>query len=450
MSFSVTKATVALAAAGLSALALAACGGSGDSSSGTAQAFDPNKQYTITVWSGFTPGEREIGVFDSVIADFEKAHPNVHVKSVAGVNDEKIVAAIRAGDAPNVALSFSSDNTGAFCSSGAWIDLKPYIDRDNVDIGAFPKAVQQYTEFNGTRCAMPELADVYGLYYNKDLLAKAGITAPPKTYSELDADAKKLTQKSGSTINLAGFDPSVGFYENAAAHYAPPWDAQWFDGNKSALGSDPAWASFLTWDKNLIDWYGYDNLQRFQAGAGDEFSASNAFETGKIAMIMDGEYRTAFIKAEHPELNYGTAPMPVPDGQENRYGAAYVTGSIMGIPKGTSDQGASWEFIKYMTTNTDALVKLANGLANVPTTAAAAASPNLHLVPQFQPFLAMFKNPNTQTNPPKASGSAYQELAESFMNKWEAGQVSDLHAGLESTASQIDAQEQNASGGQAP
>ena len=64
---------------------------------------------------------------------------------------------------------------------------------------------------------------------------------------------------------------------------------------------------------------------------------------------------------------------------------AYVTGSIMGIPKGTSDQAASWELIKYMTTNTDALVKLANGLANVPTTQAAADSPNLHLVPQFQP-----------------------------------------------------------------
>ena len=74
----------------------------------------------------------------------------------------------------------------------------------------------------------------------------------------------------------------------------------------------PAWADLLTWDKNLIDWYGYDNLQRFQAGAGEEFSASNAFENGKLAMILDGEYRTAFIKDEHPELNYGTAPLPTP------------------------------------------------------------------------------------------------------------------------------------------
>ena len=65
--------------------------------------------------------------------------------------------------------------------------------------------------------------------------------------------------------------------------------------------------------KSLVDWYGYKNLVRFQAGLGDEFSASNAFETGKLAMNLDGEWRVAFIQAEHPKLDYGTAPMPVDD-----------------------------------------------------------------------------------------------------------------------------------------
>ena len=51
-----------------------------------------------------------------------------------------------------------------------------------------------------------------------------------------------------------------------------------------------------------IDWYGYNNLVRFQAGLGDEFSASNAFEAGKLAMNFDGEWRVAFIQAEHPNL----------------------------------------------------------------------------------------------------------------------------------------------------
>ena len=76
-----------------------------------------------------------------MVADFEKAHPGIHVKVVGGTNDDKIVAAIRGGNAPDVAQSFSSDNTGAFCPSGAWIDLGPYMKKDNVDTSIFPQAL---------------------------------------------------------------------------------------------------------------------------------------------------------------------------------------------------------------------------------------------------------------------------------------------------------------------
>jgi multiple sugar transport system substrate-binding protein len=434
----------------LCALALAGCGGGDSSSTGDAQTFDPDTPVTLTIWSGFS--SRELGLFNGILDQFEKKYPNVTVDSVGSVNDDKIVAALRGGNAPDVTLSFSTDNTGAFCSSGGWIDLTPYIERDKVDINEFPQAVQDYTEYQGTRCAMPLLADVYGLYYNTDMFAAAGIKQPPRTISELDADAKKLTQRAADgSIEVAGFIPTFGFYENAPAHSAPQWDAQWqtADGN-SNLAGDPAWTDMLEWDKNLIDWYGSDELTSYESGLGAEFSASNAFEAGKVAMMLDGEYRTAFIADEHPELNYGTAPFPVADGQEDRYGAGYVTGSIIGIPRDSDNQAAAWELVKYLTTDTDALVTLANGLANVPTTPAAAQSPKLDLGPQFDPFIQIFDSPNTQTSPITASGSANQELFQSFIAKYQAGQVDDLQAGLADTDAQIDAQEENASGGGAP
>jgi multiple sugar transport system substrate-binding protein len=434
----------------LCALGLGACGGGDSTSGGEAQTFDPNQKVTLTIWSGFS--SRELDLFNGIIDDFEKKYPNVTVDSVGSVNDDKLVAALRGGNAPDVALSFSTDNTGAFCSSGGWIDLSPYIERDNVDIGQFPQAVQDYTEYKGTRCAMPLLADVYGLYYNKDMFAAAGISEPPKTISELDADAKKLTQRaSDGSIDVAGYVSNQGFYESVPAHYAPQWDAQWQNADgKSNLATDSAWTDYLEWDKNLIDWYGYDELTKFLAGAGAEFSASNAFEAGKVAMMIDGEYRTAFIAAEHPELNYGTAPFPVADGQEDRYGAGYVTGSIMGIPRDSENQAAAWELVKYLTTDTNALVTLANALANVPTTPAAAQSPKLNLGPNFDPFIQVFKSPDTQTTPITASGSANQDLFQSFIAKYEAGQVDDLQAGLQDLDAQIDAQEENASGGGVP
>jgi multiple sugar transport system substrate-binding protein len=445
---------LALATVALTAVALGACGGGDDgggSKSGSAPPkFDSSKPVTVTIWHPYT--QREKKIFEGVLADFQKAHPSIKVKSVSGINDDKITASIRGGNPPDVAFSNTTDNVGAFCGSGGWIDLQPYIDRDKVDLGTFPKAVQSYTQFGGKRCAMPMLADVYGLYYNKALFKKAGISAPPKTVSELTADAKKLTEKnSDGSIKVAGFVPSMGFYEHVHAHYAPSWNAQWTDSaGHSTLGKDPHWADLLRWDRDLIDWYGYDKLTRFQASAGEEFSASNGFETGKIAMMLDGEWRTAFLKDEHPEVQYGTAPFPVDDNQPELYGGGYVVGNILGIPKGAKQQAAAWELIKYLTTDDQALVTLANGLGNVPTTRTSLKSPDLHFVPQFKTFLDVYADPHTQTNPATPIGSANQELFQNFIGRWQAGHVPDsgLESGLDDVDKQIDAQVANTTAGQ--
>ncbi len=77
----------------------------------------------------------------------------------------------------------------------------------------------------------------------------------------------------------------------------------------------------LKWQKALVDWYGYDKLRKFTAASADEFGASNDFEIGRVAMQYDGEWRTAFIKAEHPEVAYTTAPFPAADSQPGQYGS---------------------------------------------------------------------------------------------------------------------------------
>ena len=443
---------MAAAFALMTALALAACGGGGGSKSTTQSggaSTTSHKPVTITLWNGFT--ERELGVVKQAVADFHASHPWITVKVVGGVNDDKIIAAIRGGNAPDVAQSFTADNTGAFCSSGGWIDLKPYMDKSGIDASMFPQAVQTYTQFDGKRCALPMLADTYGLYYNKDLFKKAGITSPPKTMSELTADAKKLTVRDGDHFKVVGFDPAQGFYENAPAHYGPLFGANWVDGaNKSVLATQPGWVEFMKWQKDLIDFYGFDKLRRWQAGAGDEFSAQNAFERGKLAMAIDGEYRTAFIKAEHPDLDYGTAPMPVSDSHPELYGAGYVTGNIVGIPKGAKNKDAAWELVKYLTTDQHGLSVLSNGLRNVPTTTASLKSNELTPDPKFKVFLDIFAHPKTATTPITAAGSANQELFQDFVNKWQAGKVSDLGGGLANVDKQIDAQLSQSAGQDVP
>ena len=433
------------------AVAIAGCGGSssGSKTTGAIPAFNASEKVSITYWVPFTG--RELEYVRKVVGGFEKAYPNVKVKVVGNINDEKIIAAIHSGNVPDAALSFTTDNTGVFCRDGAFLNLGPTIKSEGIDLEDFPKAQRQYTEFEGTRCVLPALADVYGLYYNKQLLQKAGISGPPKTMSELAADAKRLTVRSGSGFQTVGYTPFAGFYENAAAHYAPSWGAKWnlADG-KSAIGTDPGWAEMVEWIKSLVDYYGASTLVRFQAGAGGEFTSSNAFQTGKVAMSIDGEWRTALIKAEEPSLQYGTAPLPTADNKSELYGAGYTTGNITGIPKGSPHPAAAWELIKYLATNVQAQVELSEDLGNVPTWIPALAKVRAKASPQFQTFLQISANPLTTTTPITPDGEATQQALERFIEKYQSGSGGGLHQGLAQVASQINAQEAQASAGSTP
>jgi multiple sugar transport system substrate-binding protein len=365
---------------------------------------------------------------------------------VGDQTDDRITNAIRGGDAPDVVSSFTTDSVGQWCRSGAWQDLAPYIGKDRLDLGQFPKAVQEYTQYKGTRCAMPLLADTYGLYYNKALM-KGG--RPPQTMSELTALAKKLTVRNpDGTIKVAGFMPSVQYYEHVPQHVAPQFGVKWLtDDGKANFSKDPGFKAYLQWEKSLIDWYGYDNVRKFLRSMGQEFESSNPFEKGKVAMAVDGEWRTKFIQTEAPELDYGTAPPPVADNLRARYGGAFIAGTVIGIPRGSKHPQAAWELIKYLTTNTTALVTFANALGNVPSTIPALRSPDLKLPQQFGTFLEIFKNPNSSTTPPTPNGNDYVVKGQQFVqDQWEPGKVRDLDKGLRQLDAGIDKSLQLAGG----
>jgi multiple sugar transport system substrate-binding protein len=402
----------------------------------------------LTVWVGWSAGN-ELTSFKALAGQYDKAHPDVTVNVVGGITDDKIVAAIRSGNAPDVVSSFNSYNVGNYCGTGGWIDLSPYLKKDHIDPSIFPAAPRYYTQYNGKRCALPLLADDYGLYYNKTMFKAAGIAHPPKTMTELAADAKKLTVKNkDGSIKVAGLDPIIGFYENVPERWITSYGGKFVDGKGNAiLASDPAWTKWANWQKSLVDWYGYNSLIRFQAGLGDEFSASQAFEAGKVAMNLDGEWRVSFIKHEHPSLDYGTAPMPVDDSKPSLYGSGYINGTIIGMPRGGHHVDQAWQLVAYLTTNSHFLAQFSNDIRNVPTTKASLTSKEITPDAHFATFLNIFANPHSGTSPIMASGVAYTNLVQNFFTKWQAGQVKDLHGGLAKLDSQLDAQVKQAKGG---
>lgn len=390
---------------------------------------------TIELWHGFST-DAEVKAFEDAIAGFNKKFPQITVKATKGVQDDQITQAIRGGNAPDVAASFTTDNVAQWCKSGAFQDLTPVIAQDGIDLSVLPAVARSYTAFEGKQCTLPLLADAYGLYYNKALMKG---NAPPKTLSELAELAKKLTVRDADgTIKVAGFIPSVQYYENSPSHLGPMVGAKWYnDDGTSAIGSDPAWKQLLTWQKELVDWYGYDKLEKFRKGLGDEWSAEHPFFKGKVAMILDGEWRNAMIANDAKDLDYGTAPLPVADDKPDLYGSGFTAGTVIGVPKGAKHPQQAWELVKYLTTDTGSLVTLSNALRNVPTTKASMDSPDLAKDDRFKTFLDIFAHPKTSTLPASVNSVFNQEVFSTFMTKWEKGGVPDLDAGLKDVDKQI-------------
>jgi multiple sugar transport system substrate-binding protein len=434
----VRRRIAAIAAALTLPLAAAACTGDGEGGSND----NPDAEVTITFWHGWS-ADSEVDAIQANVDAFEKANPNIHVKVVGAITDDKINQALRAGgpNAPDVVSSFTTDNVGQFCSSGAFVDLSSFMEDSGIDPeSTFTPAQLEYTQYQGNQCSLPLLGDAYGLYYNKDAFAAAGISQPPKTLSEFDADAVKLTKTSGDTYSQLGFMPLYHGYESTITHFAAQWSPTYFDDDgKSNVANDPSFKAAYEWQKALVDKLGgYDKLSKYRTTFGDEFGAKNPFMTGQVAMAIDGEWRAGMIEDSAPDLNFGVAPFPVPDDQADQYGKGYISGTIIGIASTSEKQNAAWRFVEYLTTNTDAVVSFANAIHNVPSTQDALASPEVSQDPSAQVFIDIASNPDSSTTPASPNGGAYQLTLQDLGYDYESGKQTDLDAGLQQAADQID------------
>ena len=422
----IRRATVAVAATVVALTALAGCSSGG----GAAPTTDPKTaKGTISLWHYYT--DREAGDIQTVVNDFEKQYPGVKVEVHSGQSYDKVAQVIASGGGVDVVLLGGGDNLGSICSSGAFSDLGPYLKKDAIPASTFVQGPFLSSKFDGKQCSLPSMSDVYGLYYNTALLKAAGYTAPPRTLDELETMALKMTTYNpDGSIKTLGFDPLMGFYENQATSFSAITGANWMKGGKSTISSDPAWTDLMTWQKDLVDKIGYNKLKAFTAGLGDEWSANNAFQTGQVAMNLDGEWRGAFIDSQAPNLQYGTAPFPTGSGHENLYGSGLSMSSYVGISSKSKNADLAWLLTKYLATDTKALVYLTNQLQNIPTTYASLHSSGLKISSQFKTFMNIAGDKKVYYVPQTSAGATPVTTMQNYWEQYQAGNGGDLATGL--------------------
>ena len=206
---------------------------------------------------------------------------------------QKVLQMASSHTLPDV-LMLDNPDLQQFAQSGALTPLANY----GIAAKGYQKGVVAASTYKGKLYGLQPITNSIALFYNKDLLAKAGVT-PPKTWAELRADAKKLT--SGNTYGLA---------LSAPANYEGTWQFMpfmWSNGGDERNIATPQVAAAL---QLLVDLKS-DGAMSASVVNWSQGDVNDQFKAGNAAMMVNGPWQFPVLNAIS-SLHYGVVPIPVP------------------------------------------------------------------------------------------------------------------------------------------
>ena len=253
----------------------------------------------------------------------------------------KLATSVQAGDVPDL-ISFDLIFMPDFMRAGFLTDLTAELSADP-NQAKVAQAFRDLASYEGKLYGTGFTPDVSILLYNKDLFRKAGLDpeSPPKTIAQLEEYATKIRAS----------DPNVyGYYFSGSCggcNIFTQAPMMWASGAKllPASGEDTPMdgtgvREVLQMLQNL--WKNGVVPESAEADTGANFQAT--FETGVIGMQGSGGFAIASLKANHPEIDFGIAPLP---GVEEGQASSFVGGDVIAIPKGAKHPEIALEFIKW-------------------------------------------------------------------------------------------------------
>jgi multiple sugar transport system substrate-binding protein len=347
----------------LAALTLAACGGSGKSSTtASKKSASPAslKGQTVTFWV-MNNGPKPVQDTQRIVAPFErKTGVKVNVKLVGwDVQLDRIRNAAVSGTGPDITQA-GTTQVPFFAALGGFSDLSSRTGQIGGPSGYAP-AVWQTTQVagrNGT-WAVPWFTETRSIYYRKDVLKKAGID-PATAFTDWNAFVHTLQTIKAKVPSINGKPIAPFGYPGKKAfdlvHNLMPFvwgagGAELSTDHKTSTIDSPQAQQGVDFLAGLLSQGLADKSMLEKDGQGVE----DAFKGGRLAVYIGGVWILSTInrsddKTWSPEAraNIGTAPMPAgPSGKA----PAFIGGSDLMVFKNSKHQDAAWALLKYLSSD---------------------------------------------------------------------------------------------------
>ncbi len=309
-----------------------------------------------------------VNQFRQYTAPFTEAHPHLSIEwqTWSEVPDMGQVfwEAVTSGQAVDVfqdqdivRVPWWARDAVPLVMQGAFLGLNQFIRRDRYDLTDFWPGALEHSTWRGDLYALHTHAETQLVFYNPDLLAAAGVSAPASdwTWQHLLDQARALTGHRGGKP-VYGFALSrdygppltMNFANRPVRSYSYPATIPWIRANggdivdadvtKSLVDEPPA--------REALEWLFEQRDTHAVWPPADEVSADELFKIGRLAMLYAARSLTGQLLVPQAEygLKYGLAAAPhgpVKPANWLFLQSAFHLGAATGVPD------EAWTFLSW-------------------------------------------------------------------------------------------------------
>ncbi len=298
---------------------------------------------------------------DKALQAFESQN-NVQVNNIGMPFDDvlnQLTAMTKAGIPPDV-MELSGNWPYALGGSGALADLGPFVSQ-SWRKDAFPNSFEAGT-YKGTLYAVPFSITPHGFWYNKKLMAKAGLdtTKPPRTIDELNQAMDALRAALPADSYPIGIDTSVTEYALTGF-----WPWIWTfggnpmvddgKGNVTINWADDGTVAAFQWLQDAVKKRWTPNGQAIK-------NERDMMSFEKLVFKLDGPYLTGILGDTNPvfdsvqkvNASFGVTTTPLGPGVTKPVTVADIHN--LGMSSLAKNKELAWKLIDFLTTARDVIV----------------------------------------------------------------------------------------------
>jgi multiple sugar transport system substrate-binding protein len=263
------------------------------------------KELTFSVWGS----DAEVAAYRDVIAKYESANPGVKIKLDVmpfGQFYQQVDTRLAGRQAPDL-FRVTYQQVGRYANSKAAIDLTEYLEPDFGQ--AFTPSVWSAVNVDDAPHALPHHTDTFALFYNEELLEKAGISVPSSldeawTWTAFIDNAKRLKEQGGASY------PFAMSWQNGAVHrwmfYLYQHGGRLLSDDLSASRiTEKAGVETIAWTQS---WF-KEGLVPPSTSVKSSEKVQNLFANGTIAMMLNGNWQIPFVE-QQMKSKWGVTYLP--------------------------------------------------------------------------------------------------------------------------------------------